>query len=151
MTYAHRLVHQFVEESSHVLVITDDAEGRAGACRNAGGARKQYEFLPDVEKHLIRQRDVDICSLDLLYVTGEYRRKTTVQSATVSFGHRAGLADHAGSRDSRDNISRPANRGVISKDRGESFDAVDAILKRNHSGVGAYEWARLLACRLGVP
>ena len=65
-------MHQLVEESSHVLVVADDPEGLVRACRNAGGAREQYEILPDFEKHMIRQRDVDVRGLDLLYVTGEF-------------------------------------------------------------------------------
>ncbi|MGE5162699.1 MAG: hypothetical protein ACM3IH_01590, partial [Sphingobacteriales bacterium] len=65
-------------------------------------------------------------SLDLLYVTGEYRIRTAVEAAAVDCDRCAGLADYAGPRDIRDYISRAANRGVISKDRGESFNAVDA-------------------------
>jgi hypothetical protein len=87
----------------------------------------------------------------LLHVTGEYGIRKPVEATAVDFGHCAGVADHARPRDRRDNIGRPANRGVISKDRGESLDAVNAVLKRNHTGVGAYERARLLACRLGIP
>ena len=48
----------------------------------------------------------------------------------MDFGHSAGLADHAGPGNSCDNIGRPANRGVISKDPGETLDAVHAVLKR---------------------
>src|SRR5262249_5868864 len=133
----HRLVHQLVEESTHVLVVADDTEGLARACRDAGGAREYHELLPNLEKHLIRQRYVDGRSLHLLHVTGEDGIITPVQTATVDFGHCAGVADPASPRDGRDRISPPANRGLISKDRGESLDAVDAVLKRNHPGVGA--------------
>src|SRR6516162_125938 len=40
---------------------------------------------------------------------------------------------------------------VIPKDRHEPLDAINAILKRNHTSVGAYERARLLTCLLGIP
>jgi hypothetical protein len=47
-------MHQLVKESAHVLVIADDTEGLARACRDARGAREQYEFFPDIEKDMIR-------------------------------------------------------------------------------------------------
>src|SRR5262249_29510616 len=51
----------------------------------------------------------------------------------------------------RDDIGRPADGDVIAEDRGETLDAVDAVLQRNHAGVGTYERARLLAGRLRIP
>ena len=74
-----------------------------------------------------------------------------VKAATTDSGICTGVADHARSRDGRDNISCSGDRGLIPKDRREPLDAVDAILKRNHTGVGAYERARLLTRRLGIP
>ena len=100
---------------------------------------------------MIRQRDVDVRSLYLLDVTGEDGIRMPVEAAAQDFGHRAGVTDHARPCDSCDNIGRPTNRGVVSKDRGESLDAVHAVLERNHTGVGAYQRARLLAGRLGIP
>jgi hypothetical protein len=150
-TYSHRLMHEPEEESAHVLVVADNTEGLARACRDTGSAREDHELLPDFEKHLIRQRYVDGRSLHLLHVTGEDSIRTPVKMATVDFGRCACVADHARLRDGRDNVSRPANRGIISKDRGESLDAVNTVLKRNDTGVGTYERARLLAHRLGVP
>ena len=99
----------------------------------------------------IRERDVDVRGLDLLHVTGEHGIRTPVEAAAADLGHCAGVADHAGACDGRDDISRPANRGVISKDRGQPLDAVDAVLQRDHTGVGADQRARLLARRLGIP
>src|SRR5262245_40577801 len=103
------------------------------------------------EKHVIAHRYVDSGSLHLLHVTGEHGIGTPVETAAVDFGHCAGVADHAGPRDVRDNIGRPRNRGLISKDRGESLDAVNAVLKRDHTGIGADERARLLTRHLGIP
>ena len=75
----------------------------------------------------------------------------SVEAATTDSGICTGVADHAWSRDGRDNIGCPADHGLIPKDRHESLDAVDTILKSTHTGVGAYEWACLLACRFGIP
>src|SRR5262249_48605938 len=84
------------------------------------------------------------------HVTGEHGIGTPVETAAVDFSHCAGVADHAGPRDVRDDIGRPRNRGLISKDRGESLGAVNAVLKRDHTGIGADERARLLTRRLGL-
>jgi hypothetical protein len=61
------------------------------------------------------------------------------------------VADYAWPRDRRDNISCPTDHSVIAEDRDEPLDAVNAVLKRNHTGVGAHEWARLLTRHLGIP
>src|SRR6516165_351904 len=150
-TDRNRLVHQLVEERPQVLVVTDDAEGLARARRDAGGTRKQHELLPDVAEHMIRQRDLDVRSLHLLHVIGEHGIGTSVETAAADFGPCAGVADDPRLRDRRDDIGRPADRDVIAEDRGETLDAVDAILKRHHAGVGTYERTRLLAGPLGIP
>jgi hypothetical protein len=100
---------------------------------------------------LIRQRYVDTGSLHLLHVTGEDGIRTAVKTATVDFGGCARVADHARLRDGRDDIGRPANRSLISKNRSKSLDTVNTVLERDHTGVGTYERARLLARRLGIP
>jgi hypothetical protein len=69
----------------------------------------------------------------------------------VDSGYRTGVADYARPRDRRDNISCPTDHSVIAEDRDEPLDAVNAVLKRNHTGVGAHERARLLTRRLGIP
>jgi hypothetical protein len=69
----------------------------------------------------------------------------------VDFRDCPGVADDTRPRDRRDDISRSADHGVVSQDRSEPLDAVDAVLQRNHAGVGADERARLFACRLGIP
>ena len=51
----------------------------------------------------------------------------------------------------RDDVGRSSNRGLISKDRGKPLNAVNAVLKRDDTGVGADERARLLTRRLGIP
>src|SRR5262249_905808 len=48
-------------------------------------------------------------------------------------------------------VTSSANGGVIAKDRRESLDAVDPVLKCDHTSVGADEGARLLTRRLRVP
>src|SRR5262249_47401825 len=150
-TYSHRLMHKPEEERAHVLVIADDPEGLARACGDAGRAREDHKLLPDFGKHVIAHRYVDSGSLHLLHVTGEHGIGMPIGTAAVDFGHCAGVADHAGPRDVRDDIGRPRNRGLISKDRGESLGAVNAVLKRDHTGIGADERARLLTRRLGIP
>src|SRR5262249_57807133 len=90
-------------------------------------------------------------SLHLLHVTGEHGIGTTVEAAAADLGPCAGVADDPGLRDRRDDIGRPADRDVIAEDRGKTLDAVDAVLQRNHAGVGTYERARLLAGRLRIP
>src|SRR5262249_1463471 len=150
-TYSNGLTHQLVEESAHVLVIADYAEGLARACRDARGAREQYELFPDIEKDMIRQRDINVRSLYLLYVTREDIIRMPVRGATAVSGIGPGGGDRAGPGDGRENVVCPADHGFIPKDRHESLDAVDAVLKSNHTGVGAYEWARLLTCRFGIP
>jgi hypothetical protein len=42
--------------------------------------RQQYEFLPDIEQHVIGQRDVDARILDLLDVVGQYRIRAPLQA-----------------------------------------------------------------------
>jgi hypothetical protein len=61
------------------------------------------------------------------------------------------VADDPRLRDRRDDIGCPADRDVIAEDRGETLDAVDAILKGHHAGVGTYERAGQLAGPLGIP
>src|SRR5262249_51892377 len=97
---------------------------------------------------MIRQRNLDVRSLHLPHVTGEHGIGTSVEAAAADLGPWAGVADDPGLRDRRDDIGRPADGDVIAEDRGETLDAVDAVLKRNHAGVGTYERARLLAGRL---
>src|SRR5215471_1704396 len=144
-------MHQLVKESAHVLIVANDTKRLARACRDAGGAREQHEFFPDVEKDMIAQRDVDVRILNLLYVAGEDRIRTPIKAATADSGICTGVADHPRSRDGRGNIGCPADYGLFSEDRHESLDAVDAVLKSNHPGVGAYEWACLLTCCFGIP
>ena len=50
----------------------------------------------------------------------------------------------------RDDVGRSSNRGLISEDRGKPLNAVNAVLKRDDTGVGADERARLLTRRLGI-
>src|SRR5262249_38428142 len=83
-TDRNRLVHQLVEKRPHVLVVADNAEGLARARRDAGGTRKQHELLPDVEQHMIRQRDLDVRSLHLLHVTGEHGIGTSVEARAAT-------------------------------------------------------------------
>ena len=90
-------------------------------------------------------------SLHLLHVTGEHGIGTSVEAAAADFGPCAGVADDPRLHDRRDDIGRPADRDVIAEDRGETLDAVDAILKGHHAGVGTYERTRLLAGPLGIP
>ena len=99
---------------------------------------------------MIGQRDVDVRSLNLLYVTGEDSIRTPIEAATADSSYRTCVTDHARSRDRNDNISCPADHGIIPKDRDEPLDTINAILERNHTGVGAYERARLLTCRVSV-
>jgi hypothetical protein len=87
----------------------------------------------------------------LLHVTFEHGIGTTVETAAVDFGHCAGVADHTRPRDVRDDVGRSSNRGLISKDRGKPLNAVNAVLKRDDTGVGADERACLLTRRLGIP
>src|SRR5215472_11768156 len=98
-TYSNRLLHQLVKESTHVLVVADDTDGLARACRDARGAREQRELFPNVEKDMIGQRDVDVRSLNLLYVTGEDSIRTPIEGATADSSYRTCVTDHARSRD----------------------------------------------------
>src|SRR5262245_56727866 len=100
---------------------------------------------------MVCQRDVDVRSLNVLYVTGEDRVRTLIEAATAYSCYRTCVADHARSRDRHDNISCPTDHGIIPKDRDEPLDAINAILKCNHTSVGAYERACLLTRRLGIP
>jgi hypothetical protein len=95
--------------------------------------------------------NVDIRSLHLLHVAGEYGIGTPVEAAATDDGHCAGVADHARRRDFRDDIGRAGNGDIIAEDRGQPLDAVDPVLKRNHPGARAYQRARLLAGGLGIP
>ena len=99
---------------------------------------------------MIAQRDIDVRSLHLLYVLGEEGIRTPIEAATADSSYRTCVADHARSRNRHDNISCPTDHGVIPKDRDKPLDAINAILKRNHTGVGAYERACLFTCRLGI-
>src|SRR5262249_61808026 len=90
-------------------------------------------------------------SFGWLYVPREALIRMSVRAATPYSGFGTGVGDRARPRDGRDNVGCPADHGFIPKDRHESLDAVDAVLKSNHTGVGAYEWARLLTCRFGIP
>src|SRR5499427_833400 len=100
---------------------------------------------------MVRQRDLDVGGLHLLHVTGEDGVETSVEAAAADFGPCAGVADDPRLRDRRDDIGRPADGDVIAEDRGETLDAVDPVLQRNHAGVGTYERPRLLAGRLRIP
>src|SRR5262249_45087776 len=91
-----RLVHQPIEERPDVLVVADDAEALARACRDAGGTRKQHDLLPDVDEHMIRQRNLDVRSLHLPHVTGEHGIGTSVEAAAADLGPWAGVADDPG-------------------------------------------------------
>src|SRR5262249_2034632 len=150
-TYGHRLVHQPEEESTHVRVVADNTKWLARARRDPGGTREQNELLTDFEKHVTGRRYVDAGSLQLFHITGEHGIGMPVETAAVDFGHCAGVADRARPRDVRDDIGRAGNRGLISKNRGEALDAVNTILKRDHTGVGADERACLLPRRFGIP
>src|SRR5262249_18717602 len=146
-----RLVHQPEEESTHVRVVADNTERLACARRDPRGAREQHELLPDFEKHVTRRRYVDAGNLHLLHVAFEHGMGTTVETAAVDFGRCAGVTDHTRHRDVRDDVGRSSNRGLISKDRGKPLSAVNAVLKRDDTGVLAEERARLLTRRLGIP
>jgi hypothetical protein len=74
-----------------------------------------------------------------------------IEAATADSSYRTCVADHARSRDRCDNIGCPTDHGVIPKDKDEPLDAINAILKCNHTGVGAYERPCLLTRRLGIP
>jgi hypothetical protein len=63
-TYSHGVVHQFAEESAHVIVIANDTQRLARGCGHTGGAGEQHKLLPEVEKHVIRQPDIDVGSFD---------------------------------------------------------------------------------------
>ena len=78
---------------------------------------------------MVGQRDVDVRSLNLLYVTGEDGIRTSIEAATADSGYRTGVADHARSRNRNDNISCPTDHGVIPKDRDEPLDTINAIFE----------------------
>src|SRR5712672_3279777 len=105
----------------------------------------------DFEKHVARRRYVDAGSLHLLHVTFEHGIGTTVETAALDFGHCASVADHTRPSDVRDDVGRSSNRGLVSKDRGKPLNAVNAVLKRDDTGVEVDERARLLTRRLGIP
>src|SRR5262249_8998244 len=121
------------------------------ARRDPGGAREHHELLPDFEKHVARRRYVDAGSLHLLHVTFEHGIGTTVETAAVDFGHCTGVADHTRPRAVRDDVGRPSTRRCFCEDGGKTLNAVNAVLKRDDTGVGADERARLLTRRLGIP
>src|SRR5260370_32319 len=102
-------------------------------------------------EHMMGQRARIVGGLDLAHVRGEAGMGTSVGGAAAAFGLCAGVADAPRLRDRRDDIGCPADRDVIAEDRGETLDAVDAMLKGHHAGVGTYERTRLLAGPLGIP
>ena len=112
-SYGHRLKHQFVEESAHVLILADDTQWLASTCGHTGVRRQQYEFLPDIKRHVIAQRDVDARIVDLLDVVGQNRIRAPIHAAAPDFRRCASLTDDTRLRDC-DNMRCPANRGVIS-------------------------------------
>jgi hypothetical protein len=77
-------MHQFEQEGSHVVVIADHSERLARARRNAGSAGEQDKFLPEVEKHVLGQRDIDVGTLHLLHMAGKDPIPAPVQPAAAN-------------------------------------------------------------------
>ena len=69
----------------------------------------------------------------------------------MDLGQRAGMADHAGAGDFRDDIGGAPDRGDIAQDGSKALHAINPVLQRDHAGVRANERPRLLARRLRIP
>jgi hypothetical protein len=69
-------------------------------------------------KHISGRRYFDAGSPHLLHIVGQEGIGAAVETAAVDLGQCPGVVDHARLRDIRDDIGRPRNRCLISKDRG---------------------------------
>jgi hypothetical protein len=81
---------------------------------HTGVRRQQDELLPNVETHLIRERDVDVCSLYLPDIIGESGIRASIQAPTTDFCHGASVVDDTMLRDPCDNMCCPTNGRVVS-------------------------------------